>query len=72
MPELMTRYGLDKLSDDEKRQLIGEIEESLPPDEEWDEWEKELITKRLDDMEKNPDAWVPWEDVRAKLMGGTP
>lgn len=32
------------------------------------EWQRELLEERLEDMERNPDDSVPWEEVREELQ----
>ena len=34
------------------------------------DWHREELDRRLDQLEKNPDDSIPWEDVRRRLMSG--
>jgi putative addiction module component (TIGR02574 family) len=34
-------------------------------------WHREILDERLADLQANPDAGRPWEDVRAELVKGT-
>ena len=70
MASLMEALGIDKLSVDERLQLIDEIWMSLGPntgDLPLTEEQKQEIDRRLQAYEANPDDIVPWEDVRAEI-----
>jgi len=34
-------------------------------------WHREILDERLADLQANPDAGRPWEEVRAELVKGT-
>ena len=36
------------------------------------DWHREILDERLADLEANPDAGRPWEEVRADLFKTTP
>ena len=62
---------LAKLTPAERQQIIAEVEkrdevEWLDEGELTDE-EKRLIKERLDACEKDPNAWIPWEEAKARL-----
>jgi putative addiction module component (TIGR02574 family) len=62
---------LPKLTPDERHEILSRIL-ALDPTEwldngELTEEEKAVIIKRLDDIEKNPNAFIPWEEVEARL-----
>jgi putative addiction module component (TIGR02574 family) len=65
-----------------KEQLIAELEK-LTPTERWDlfdhfwpaelrgpseEEEKALLDRELEDYRKNPNACIPWSEVKAQLQ----
>jgi putative addiction module component (TIGR02574 family) len=33
-------------------------------------WHREELDRRLDELEKNPDDSIPWEDVKRRLISG--
>jgi putative addiction module component (TIGR02574 family) len=59
------------MSPDDRLRLIGEIWDSLPESDptEISQAHREEIDRRLAAAESNPDAAVPWEEVRARLRG---
>lgn len=65
--------GIDRLSAEDRLRLIGEIWNSLSPDEltSITEGHREEIDRRLAAADANPAAGKPWEEVRARLRGGT-
>ena len=71
VPSLQS-LGIDKLSYDEKRELIEAIEESLEPDVEQlaepisDEL-KQLLDSRLAQASKNPGRGISREELRTRL-----
>jgi putative addiction module component (TIGR02574 family) len=32
------------------------------------EWQRRMLDERLEDLEKNPDAEVPWPEVRGRIL----
>ena len=76
MPTMMATLGLEKLTADQKRQLAGELERDLaeesPPSplspSGLTEAQRAELRRRLEDIEQNPDDWIPWDDVRAEVQ----
>ena len=33
-----------------------------------EEWQRQLLDERLDDLDKNPGAGIPWADVQAQVL----
>lgn len=31
------------------------------------DWQKEILDRRLEDAETNPEDWVPWEEAKERL-----
>jgi putative addiction module component (TIGR02574 family) len=54
---------------EDRLRLIEEVWDGLP-DEEYEVTEelKDLLDRRLDALEKNPDAVVPWSVVEARAL----
>ena len=62
---------LDKLTREEKLQLIDEIWDSLENDPDTNplpEWQRRELDRRLDEMDRGDVAGVPWEQVLQELQ----
>jgi putative addiction module component (TIGR02574 family) len=72
MPQTLQELGIDRMSPDERLQLLEDIWESLSPLHQIPipESHREELDRRLAAADKNPAAGSPWEDVRARLLGG--
>lgn len=59
-----------RLPEDERRELMDEVWETLPP-EEYDfsltEEQAAELDRRMEEHERNPESSVPWEVVLAEL-----
>lgn len=69
MSSLMTTLGLDRLSPDERRQLIKELlaslsDSPLPLTED----QCRELDRRIAAADADPLASSPWEEVRARLL----
>jgi len=63
-------FDVSKLSVAERIQLAEDLWDSIPPegaDIPLTEAQKAELDRRLDDLERDPDAGEPWEVVRARL-----
>lgn len=66
--------GFDELNIDEQIEYVQALwnriaakEDRVPvPD-----WHREILDERLADLETNPNAGRPWEEVRTNLLKGT-
>lgn len=59
---------IDKLSVDERLALIGDIWDSLDPaDIPLTDAQRVELDRRLDDMDRDPNLGIPWEDVLQKI-----
>jgi putative addiction module component (TIGR02574 family) len=71
MASLMEALGIDKLSVDERLQLLDEIWESLDAERErppLTETQQSDLERRLIDYEADPGAGSPWAEVKARLL----
>jgi putative addiction module component (TIGR02574 family) len=61
---------LDKLTDQEKLILIGELWDEVMSEESLDltEWQKEELDRRIKYAQEHPEDSVPWEVVRERLF----
>ena len=58
-----------KLTPEERLQLIEELWDSLSDEDvPLTDAQRVELDKRLDDLEKNPDKVVPWEEVKRRLQ----
>ena len=71
MSSTLQELGIDRLSNEERLRLIGEIWESLTPIDQLEipESHREELDRRLADADADPAAGRPWEEVRARLRG---
>ena len=71
MSSTLQELGIDRLSNEERLRLIGEIWDSLTPINQLEipESHREELDRRLADADANPAAGRPWEEVRARLRG---
>ena len=64
-------FDFSKLSIAERIQLAEDLWDSIPAegaDIDLTEAQKAELDRRLEDLERNPDAGEPWEVVRARLV----
>ena len=66
-----TEFDFSKLSVAERIQLAEDLWDSIPEaaDIPLTEAQKAELDRRLEDLERDPDAGEPWEVVRARLYG---
>lgn len=68
MPTTMQQLGIDRMSAEEKLQLIEEIWDSLSLEQmPIPESHRRELDRRLAKADANPSASVPWEDVLKRL-----
>ena len=66
---ILERYGLDKLSDEEKYEVADALRASIPveyPNEEWPQWLCDFIDERLAEP-YDPKDCMTLEEFRARL-----
>jgi putative addiction module component (TIGR02574 family) len=69
---MMEALGLDQLGLDERLRLVEELCESIattPGAVTLSEAQKGDLLRRLDVYRDNPKAGMPWEEVKARLLG---
>jgi putative addiction module component (TIGR02574 family) len=71
MSPTLQQLGIDRLSSEDRLQLIGKIWESLTPIDQLEipESHRQELDRRLAAADANPSAGRPWEEVRARLRG---
>lgn len=71
MSSTLQQLGIDRMDNDERLRLIGEIWDSLAPigQLEIPESHREELDRRLAAADANPAAGRPWEEVRGRLRG---
>lgn len=72
MPTMMTTFGLHKLTADEKRRLVRELELELEPDVATtgalSEAQREELRRRAASADANPESGKPWEQVYSATL----
>jgi putative addiction module component (TIGR02574 family) len=69
MSSLLQQLGIDRLSEPDRLELIGQIWDSLSDaDLPLPEWHRHELERRRAAAEADPDAGIPWEVVEARLM----
>jgi putative addiction module component (TIGR02574 family) len=65
----LEQFGIDRLSPQERFELIGLIWDSLPDDAPFTppEWHLRLLEERVAAADAEPGAVEPWEEVLARL-----
>lgn len=74
MPITLQQFGIDKLSVAERLELIEMIWDSLPEQvtlAEVPEWHLAILAERRAQAEAQPGAGKPWQEVLARLKGGS-
>jgi putative addiction module component (TIGR02574 family) len=62
--------GFDELSVDEQIEYVQALWDHIAANPERvpvPDWHREELDRRLDDLEKNPNDSVSWEDLKARL-----
>ena len=65
------KFDFSELSVAERIQLVEDLWDSIAEDADipLTDAQKAELDRRLEDLERNPDAGEPWEAVRARLYG---
>ncbi len=70
MPSTLSRLGLTDLSVLDRLDLIEELWDSIPDSLEGvpvPDWHREIVQRGVEFADANPEALIPWEEVRAHL-----
>ena len=68
MAVVVDKLNIDELSVAERIELIGELWDSLGDDAPIPEWHHAVLRDRIRTADADPDAFKPWEEVRAQLL----
>jgi putative addiction module component (TIGR02574 family) len=70
MPSLMTSLGVDRLTTDEKLNLVDEILESLDGDSDFEltDDQKQELHRRITMLDAKQTTTSPWADVEARIL----
>lgn len=65
----LEQFGIDRLTYEQKQELMGLIWDSMVEKEGFTppQWHRDLLDTRLKDAEENPGALESWESVQARL-----
>jgi putative addiction module component (TIGR02574 family) len=70
MSSSLERFGLDRLTVEERLQLVGDLWDSIAESAELTalpEWQTELLDRRLAALEADPTVGSSWEEVKERL-----
>jgi putative addiction module component (TIGR02574 family) len=72
MSPTMQKLGIDQMNIEDRIRLIGEIWDSLTPDDglELPESHREELERRIQAADADPSKSSPWEEVQARLRSG--
>lgn len=68
MSSTLQRLGIDKMSLEERYDLVDEIIVSIGKDFVMPDWHKELLDERIAEAEANPGVGSSWEEVKSRLL----
>lgn len=66
--------GFDELNINEQIEYVQALWDRIAAKEDRvpvPDWHREILDERLADLQANPNAGRPWEEVRAELVKGT-
>ncbi len=63
-------FGLDRLSHDQRVELIGLLQNSMPDDSPLTPAQAEELERRWQYHEANPQDVVPWAEAKARILAG--
>jgi putative addiction module component (TIGR02574 family) len=74
MTATLEEYGLERLTAEQRLALLGAIWDSLPntsADIPLADWQRDILNDRIAAADANPGRGSSWEDVKARLRGGS-
>lgn len=72
MSRMMEALGIDRLSVEDRLQLVEEIWDSIAASPELaplTEAQKQDLDRRVADLEANPENVVTWDEIKARIQG---
>ena len=63
MSPTLIKLGIDKMSVEERRKLIAEIEETIPKEFQPPEWHLKLLEERIAHADAHPEDRIPWKQA---------
>jgi len=72
MSPTLRELGIDRMSREERLQLLDDIWDTLTPVDKGaiPESHQEELARRIADADADPTAGIPWEEARERLRGG--
>ncbi len=71
MSTMIATLGVEKLALEDQRRLFEELQRKFEPDEPGvgplTDAQSAELDRRLADIEKNPEDWIPWDDVKEEV-----
>ena len=67
MTAILERYGLGNLNPEERREVAKALLNGLPeigPEDEWEDWEVELIRERIAASDANPNGGITLAELK--------
>jgi putative addiction module component (TIGR02574 family) len=66
----MQSLGIDRLPVEQRLTLVQEIWDSIAAERQslLTEAQRQELERRANDLDKNPDNLIPWEEVKAKAL----
>lgn len=71
MPQRLPELNIDKLSTDQRLELIGLLWDSLSESLEAmpvPDWHRRELERRLADADASPEAGIPWDRIRDRFQ----
>ena len=71
MSTMIATLGVEKLALEDQRRLFEELQRKFEPDDPelgpLTDAQSAELDRRLADIEKNPEDWIPWDDVKEEV-----
>jgi putative addiction module component (TIGR02574 family) len=71
MSVTIEQFGIDRLSEVERLDLLAAIWDSLPADLPLPDWHRDELARRIADADADPSGGSPWAEVKARLRSGS-
>jgi putative addiction module component (TIGR02574 family) len=73
MSPTVNNLAIDQLSVEERLELMGRLWDSIPETPEdlpVPEWHRQELERRIQAADADPDAGIPWPEVKSRLRRG--